>query len=113
MSVTPRKFLLSLFAVLAFACCTPTDLVGQGFRIGNFMQAGGGQGFRMGIGRFGMHFGGGQGASIGGQNFGMRFGNGTPRRRFNREPIITATFAATAVAIMAATASQTMSLLRL
>jgi len=75
------KTLLSLCAVAALTfLVTPEVNAQRGFRIGNIMQAGGGQGFRLGGARAGMHFGGGQGASIGTQNFGMRFGNGQGAR---------------------------------
>lgn len=67
-------------AIFAVVGCVSSEAPAQGFRIGNFIQAGGGQGFRMGGPRFGMHFGGGQGATIGGQNLGMRFGNGQGAR---------------------------------
>lgn len=79
---SPPKFALALVAFLAltFCCSFDVNAQGRGFRIGNVIQAGGGQGFRMGGPRFGMHFGGGQGASIGGQNIGMRFGNGQGAR---------------------------------
>lgn len=79
--VSSIKFLLTFGAIVALSCCFAADASAQrGFRIGNVLQAGGGQGFRLGGPRFGMHFGGGQGASIGGQNFGMRFGNGQGAR---------------------------------
>ncbi len=75
------KFLLSLGAIAVFSLSLTSEANAQrGFRIGNIMQAGGGQGFRLGGPRAGMHFGGGQGATIGTQNFGMRFGNGQGAR---------------------------------
>ncbi len=74
------KIVLAGAAIFAVTNCGSVEVQAQGFRIGNFVQAGGGQGFRMGGPRFGMHFGGGQGASIGGQNVGMRFGNGQGAR---------------------------------
>ena len=81
MLVSPTKMVLTLTAVVAMAiCCTQESNAQRGFRIGNVLQAGGGQGFRLGGDRFGMQFGGGQGAIIGGQNVGMRFGNGQGAR---------------------------------
>lgn len=76
------EILLTSIAVAALMFCFASDAnaQGRGFRIGNFFQAGGGQGFRLGGPRAGMHFGGGQGASIGTQNLGMRFGNGQGAR---------------------------------
>ena len=81
MLVSPTKIVLTLTAVIAMTiCCTQESNAQRGFRIGNVLQAGGGQGFRLGGNRFGMQFGGGQGAIIGGQNGGMRFGNGQGAR---------------------------------
>ena len=81
MFVSPTKIVLTLTAVIAMTiCCTQESSAQRGFRIGNVLQAGGGQGFRLGGDRFGMQFGGGQGAIIGGQNGGMRFGNGQGAR---------------------------------
>jgi hypothetical protein len=80
MFLSQWKILLAAGAILATTICVSPQTHAQGFRIGNFIQAGGGQGFRMGGPRLGMHFGGGQGATIGGQNFGMRFGNGQGAR---------------------------------
>ncbi len=80
------KLSLAVGATIIFTFCSIGELSaqgrgqGRGFRIGNVVQAGGGQGFRMGTQRLGMHFGGGQGASIGGPNAGMRFGNGQGAR---------------------------------
>jgi hypothetical protein len=75
------RFLLTASSIAVLCLSTTTEVNAQrGFRIGNIMQAGGGQGFRLGGPRAGMHFGGGQGASIGTQNFGMRFGNGQGAR---------------------------------
>ena len=79
-AVSSTKFLLTICAVVALSFCFESDADAQGVRIGNFFQAGGGQGFRLGGPRAGMHFGGGQGASIGTQRFGMRFGNGQGAR---------------------------------
>lgn len=80
-SLSSIKLLLACGAVVALNFCFASDANAQrGFRIGNFVQAGGGQGFRLGGPRGGMHFGGGQGASIGTQRFGMRFGNGQGAR---------------------------------
>jgi hypothetical protein len=79
--VSSIKFMLACGAVVALSFYFAADANAQrGFRIGNIMQAGGGQGFRLGGPRIGMHFGGGQGASIGTQNLGMRFGNGQGAR---------------------------------
>ena len=81
MLVSPTKIVLTLIAVIAMTiCCSQESNAQRGFRIGNVLQAGGGQGFRLGGDRFGMQFGGGQGAIIGGQNGGMRFGNGQGAR---------------------------------
>ena len=81
MLVSPTKIVLTLTAVIAMTIgCTQESNAQRGFRIGNVLQAGGGQGFRLGGDRFGMQFGGGQGAIIGGQNVGMRFGNGQGAR---------------------------------
>ena len=81
MLVSPTKIVLTLTAVIAMTiCCSQESNAQRGFRIGNVLQAGGGQGFRLGGDRFGMQFGGGQGAIIGGQNGGMRFGNGQGAR---------------------------------
>ena len=81
MLVSPTKIVLTLTAVIAMTIgCTQESSAQRGFRIGNVLQAGGGQGFRLGGDRFGMQFGGGQGAIIGGQNGGMRFGNGQGAR---------------------------------
>ena len=81
MFVSPTKIVLTLTAVIAMTiCCSQESNAQRGFRIGNVLQAGGGQGFRLGGDRFGMQFGGGQGAIIGGQNGGMRFGNGQGAR---------------------------------
>ena len=82
MSVSPTKIAFTLTAVMAMTiCCTQeSNAQRRGFRIGNVLQAGGGQGFRLGGNRAGMQFGGGQGAIIGGQNVGMRFGNGQGTR---------------------------------
>ncbi len=82
MSISPTKIAFTLTAVMAMTiCCTQeSNAQRRGFRIGNVLQAGGGQGFRLGGNRAGMQFGGGQGAIIGGQNVGMRFGNGQGTR---------------------------------
>lgn len=77
---TDRRLLVAVAFVATLFFGAELNAQGRGFRIGNVLQAGGGQGFRLGGPRFGMHFGGGQGASIGGQNFGMRFGNGQGAR---------------------------------
>lgn len=75
------KWLIAAVAVFVFSFGTETETCAQrGFRVGNFFQAGGGQGFRLGGPRAGMHFGGGQGATIGTQRYGMRFGNGQGAR---------------------------------
>lgn len=80
MSGSSCKYVFAFFAAVAMTFCSASAVQAQGFRIGNVMQAGGGQGFRLGFPRFGMHFGGGQGASFGGPNVGMRFGNGQGAR---------------------------------
>ena len=68
-------------AVLAIGMiCFAAKVDAQGFRIGNLLQAGNGQGFRLGGPHVGMHFGGGQGASFGAGRLGMRFGNGQGAR---------------------------------
>jgi hypothetical protein len=74
------KTLLAICALAVGTFCFQSNVNAQGFRIGNFIQAGGGQGFRMGGPRVGMHFGGGQGATFGAGRFGMRFGNGQGAR---------------------------------
>jgi len=57
MLVSPTKMVLTLTAVVAMAiCCTQESNAQRGFRIGNVLQAGGGQGFRLGGDRFGMQF---------------------------------------------------------
>ncbi len=76
----PLRRAMILIGVLLLSAGVQTSTDAQGVRIGNFFQAGGGQGFRLGGPRMGMHFGGGQGASIGGQYYGMRFGNGQGAR---------------------------------
>ena len=78
--MTLFKSVLVLVAIAALTLSDISTVNAQGFRIGNFIRAGNGQGFRMGGPRAGMHFGGGQGASIGTQRFGMRFGNGQGAR---------------------------------
>ena len=87
MSFSPTKVFVTLTAtVIAIFCCTQeSNAQRRGFRIGNILQAGGGQGFRLGGNRVGMQFGGGQGAIIGGQNVGMRFGNGQGARFGSRD----------------------------
>ena len=81
MSTKTAKWLLSITAAFVFTFAFQGELQAQrGFRIGNVFAAGGGQGFRLGGPRAGMHFGGGQGATIGGQYYGMRFGNGQGAR---------------------------------
>ncbi|MFK7768042.1 MAG: hypothetical protein AB8B55_12535 [Mariniblastus sp.] len=79
-SLTRFVLTLSVMAAVTVYCTQDSNAQRRGFRIGSVVQAGGGQGFRLGGQRAGMHFGGGQGASIGGQNFGMRFGNGQGAR---------------------------------
>ena len=83
MFVSPTKIVLTLTAVIAMTiCCTQESSAQRGFRIGNVLQAGGGQGFRLGGDRFGMQFGGGQGAIIGGQNGGcLLYTSPSPRDR--------------------------------
>lgn len=80
-SGSSTKFLIACSAVVVLAFCFASDANAQrGFRIGRVLEAGGGQGFRLGGERFEMRFGGGQGTSIGTQRFGMRFGNGQGAR---------------------------------
>ena len=68
------KWLTSAFAVVLIAFCIQAESQAQRLLFG------GGQGFRIGGPRAGMHFGGGQGASIGTRYYGMRFGNGQGAR---------------------------------
>lgn len=77
---TRFNYFLATMAVIMMTFAVSSKTQAQGFRIGNVLQAGGGQGFRLGGPRVGMHFGGGQGASFGVGNLGMRFGNGQGAR---------------------------------
>ena len=76
-SGSSTKFLLASSAVVVLTFCFVSDANAQrGFRLGRILQAGGGQGFRLGGERFGIQAGAGQGTNIWTQNLDMRFGNG-------------------------------------